>query len=56
MSFAVQIADSSRGLGGNFVLFYVGEDEDEASVHEKKLREHSQLFDNAFRLLNMGRP
>jgi hypothetical protein len=37
-------------LGGNFVLFYVGEDEDEASVHEKKLREHSQLFDNAFRL------
>jgi hypothetical protein len=37
-------------LGGNFVLFYVGEDEDEASVHEKKLREHSQLFDNAFKL------
>lgn len=37
-------------MGGKFVLFYIGPELDQISVHEKKLRQHSLLFENALKL------
>ena len=49
-SFDSQVANCSRGLGANFVKFYVGDDGDEVAIHEKKLLEHSELFKKASNL------
>ena len=47
-----RMAHLFRGLGIKMVHFYIGTNYEEFAVHHKRLREHSQLFKNAFDLLN----
>lgn len=42
------MADSSRGLGSAVVIFYVGKEQHQVSIHQKRLCAKSLIFEKAF--------